>query len=62
MSIRPDQINLISLLQTFWLQVEKESKSAGLAKEDALNRVRWRMELERLLLEWGKSSHPHLRG
>ena len=26
----------------------------------ALNRVRW--ELERSLLEWGKSSHPHLQG
>ena len=42
--------------------VEKESKSGGL-KEDALNRARdgeW--ELETYLLEWGKSSHPCLRG
>ena len=42
--------------------VEKESKSVGLEKEDALNQVRWRVELERLLLEWGKSGHPCLWG
>ena len=28
----------------FWKnQVEKESKSVGLEKEDAMNRVRWRV-------------------
>ena len=44
------------------MQVERGSKSVGLEKEDDLNRVRWRWELERLPLEWGKSSHPNLRG
>ena len=39
--------------------MEKESKTVGLEKEDALNQAReW--ELERLLLEWGKSGHPRL--
>ena len=38
------------------MQVEKESKSVGFEKEDALNRVQWRVGVgERLLLEWGKS-------
>ena len=47
---------------------EEEQKFViGLEKEDPLIRARWRKgvgerELERLLLEWGKSSHPHLRG
>ena len=43
----------------------KESKSVGLEKEDALNRVRWRMgvaEIAVSYIEWGKSGHPHLRG
>ena len=40
----------------------KESKSVGLEKKDALNRVRWRVALERLLFEWGKCGHPSLRG
>ena len=43
------------------VQVEK-SKSVGLKKEEALNRVRAEWELERLLLEWGKSGHPRLQG
>ena len=43
------------------MQVEKKSKSVGLEKEDALNRVRWSWALERLLLEWGKSGHPRFR-
>ena len=48
--------------KTWKVEVE-ESKSVALEKEDALKRVGWRVgELERLLLEWGKSSHPHLRG
>ena len=41
-------------------QVEKESKSGSLEKKYAMNPARW--ELERLLLEWGKSGHTHLRG
>ena len=47
--------------KTWKTQVEKESKSVGLGKEDAMNQARWRVELERLLLEWGKSGYPHLR-
>ena len=44
-------------------QVEKESKSVGLKKEDAKNQARWRVgEWERLLAKWGKSGHPRLRG
>ena len=32
--------------RTTWkMQVEKESRSVGLKKEDALNRARWRMEV-----------------
>ena len=49
--------------KTWKMQVEKDSKSVGLEKEDVLNRARsgeW--ALERLLLEWGKYGHPHLRG
>mgnify|MGYP001794235660 CR=1 FL=1 len=43
------------------MQVEKECKSVGLEKEDALNRDgEW--ELERLLLERAKSVHPCLWG
>ena len=34
-------------------------KSVVLEKEDALIES---SEMERLLLEWGKSSHPHLQG
>ena len=49
--------------KTWKMQVEKESKSVSLEKEDALNPVRWsQWELERLLLEWGKSGHPQLWG
>ena len=29
--------------KTWKMQVEKESRSVGLKKEDALNRARWRM-------------------
>ena len=48
--------------KTWKTQVEKESKSVGLEKEDALHRVRWRGEFEILLLKWGKSGNPRLRG
>ena len=48
--------------KTWKTQVEKESQSEGLEMEDALNRVRWRVGVERLQLERGKASHPHLRG
>ena len=46
------------------MEEEKGSKSVGLEKEDALNRARLRVGVgqERLLLEWGKSGYPHLRG
>ena len=48
---------------TWKTKVERESKSVGLEKEDALNCTRWRVwELEKLPLEWGKSGHPCLRG
>ena len=40
------------------MQVEKESKSAGLEMEDALNQRDGEWEVERLLLEWGKYGHP----
>ena len=30
-------------MKTWKMQVEKESKRAGLEKEDAMNRVRWRV-------------------
>ena len=46
--------------KTWKMQVEKESRSVGLKKEDALERDgEW--ELERLLPGSGKSSHPCLR-
>ena len=42
--------------KTWKTQVEKESKSVGLEKEDALNRARWKMGVGE------KSGHPRLRG
>ena len=49
--------------KTWKMQVEKESKSVGLEKQDALSRIEQDGEwLERLLLEWSKSSHHCLRG
>ena len=49
--------------KTIWkMQVEKESKSVALEKEDAMNQTRWSVRVRDLLLEWGKSGHPHLRG
>ena len=38
--------------------MEKEGKSIGLEKKDAINRARWRVELERLLLEWVHGDKP----
>ena len=43
-------------------QVEKKSKSVGLEKEDALNRVRWRVGVGEIAVRVGKSSHIHLWG
>ena len=37
-------------LKTWKMQVEKESKSVGLEKEDALNRVRWRVRVGEIML------------
>ena len=42
--------------------MEKGSKSVGLEKKDAMNRASREWESDRLLLEFGKSVHPHLRG
>ena len=39
--------------------MEKESKSVGLKKEDAKNRVRWRVGVGEIA---GRVGHPHLRG
>ena len=44
------------------MQVEKESKSVGLEKEDALNQARWRVGAGEIAVEWGKSGQPRLRG
>ena len=35
------------------MQVEKESKSVGLEREDALNRVRWRVGVEEIVVRVG---------
>ena len=49
--------------KTWKRQVEKESKSVGLEKKDAMNLAKWRVRVrERLLTKWGKSGHPRLRG
>ena len=39
------------LKKTWEMQVEKETKSVGLEKKDAMNGARWRVRVERLLLE-----------
>ena len=40
--------------KTTWkTQVEKESKSVGLEKEDALNQARWRMGVEEITVRVG---------
>ena len=46
--------------KTWKMQVEKESKSVGLEKKDAMNRARWRVGVRDCC--WGKSGHPRLRG
>ena len=48
--------------KTWKMQEEKESKSVGLEKEDALNRARWRVGVGENAVKWGKSGHPRLRG
>ena len=39
--------------KTWKTQVEKESKSVGLEKEDALNQARWRMGVEEITVRVG---------
>ena len=48
------KMNRGRLKKTWKMQVETESKSVGLEKEDALNRARWRVGVGRLLPKWGK--------
>ena len=48
--------------KTWKTQVEKESKSVGLGRRMPGIERDGDWELERLLLEWGKSGRPHLRG
>ena len=38
---------------TWKMQVEKESKSAGLEKEDALNQARWRVGVDEIAVRVG---------
>ena len=47
--------------KTWKMQVEKESKSIGLEKKDAMNRARWRMRV-REIAAGVNPSHPRLRG
>ena len=37
------ELSKISVIKRWKVQVEKESKSVGLEKKDAMNRARWRM-------------------
>ena len=39
--------------KTWKMQVEKESKSVGLEKEDAMNRVRWRVGVGKIAVRVG---------
>ena len=39
--------------KTWKTQVEKESKSVGLEKEDTLNRVRWRVRVGEIAIRLG---------
>ena len=48
--------------KTWKTQVEKESKSIGLEKKDAMNRARWRVGARKIAEKWGKSGHPRLWG
>ena len=48
--------------KTWKMQVENESKSVGLEKEDALNQVRWRVGVGEIAVRVGKSNHLHLWG
>ena len=40
-------------MKTWKTQVEKESKSVGLEKEDALNRVRWKVGVGKIAVRVG---------
>ena len=42
--------------------MEKESKSVGLEKEDALNRARWGVGIREIAVRVGQILHPHLLG
>ena len=44
------------------MQKEKESKSVGLEKKDAMNQARWRVGVGEIAAKWGKSGHPRLWG
>ena len=46
----------------FLKQVEKESKSVGLEKEDALNQVRWRVGVGEIAVRVGKIQPPPSMG
>ena len=37
------ELSKIAVIKTWKMQVEKESKSVGLEKKDAMNQARWRM-------------------
>ena len=49
------------------MQVEKESKSVGLEKKDAMNRVRWRVEVGQIVVKkksgvnLANPIYPHLQ-
>ena len=44
------------------MQVEKESKSVGLEKEDALNRARWRVGVGEIAVRMGEIWPPLFTG
>ena len=50
--------------KTWKTQVEKESESVGLEKEDAMNQARWRVGVGEIAVRVtvGKSGHPRLWG
>ena len=48
------QISKTTKFQYFWkTQEEKESKSVGLEKEDAMNRARWRVGVGEIAVRLG---------
>ena len=44
--------------KTWKMPVDKESESVGLEKEDAMNRVRWKVGVREIAVRVGKSGHP----